>query len=176
MPISNQMWAAFFSIVKDTAGIKRNASRLGRVGAVRRGRGEIKEVNGHKFGVQQFYQIMRCALCSDLFSGAGAQCEGENALLALAMALRKGNDQAGKSGKKVYSPDFANQSQPTYVQTASTHATESASRRSLQSASPNLKLRRIRTRRNSTTGSPIGSRHSPTFPLHGAVIAVIFSR
>ncbi|KAG0090897.1 Serine/threonine kinase [Podila epicladia] len=64
-----------FNFVKDTVGVKRYPSRLGRAGAVRKRKGEIKEVNGHKFAVQQFYQIMRCALCSDLFSGAGAQCE-----------------------------------------------------------------------------------------------------
>jgi hypothetical protein len=64
-------------LVKDTVGVKRYPSRLGRAGAVRKRKGEIKEVNGHKFAVQQFYQIMRCALCSDLFSGAGAQCEGK---------------------------------------------------------------------------------------------------
>ena len=65
-------------IVKDTVGVKRYPSRLGRAGAVRKRKGEVKEVNGHQFVVQQFYQIMRCALCSDLFSGAGAQCEGNN--------------------------------------------------------------------------------------------------
>lgn len=65
------------TLVKDTVGVKRYPSRLGRAGAVRKRKGEIKEVNGHKFAVQQFYQIMRCALCSDLFSGAGAQCEGK---------------------------------------------------------------------------------------------------
>ncbi|KAG0053495.1 Serine/threonine kinase [Gryganskiella cystojenkinii] len=64
-----------FNFVKDTVGVKRYPSRLGRAGAVRKRKGEIKEVNGHQFAVQQFYQIMRCALCSDLFSGAGAQCE-----------------------------------------------------------------------------------------------------
>lgn len=58
--------------------MKRYPSRLGRAGAVRKRKGEVKEVNGHQFVVQQFYQIMRCALCSDLFSGAGAQCEGNN--------------------------------------------------------------------------------------------------
>ncbi|KAI1298499.1 Serine/threonine kinase [Mortierella claussenii] len=63
------------NFVKDTVGVKRYPSRLGRAGAVRKRKGEIKEVNGHQFAVQQFYQIMRCALCSDLFSGAGAQCE-----------------------------------------------------------------------------------------------------
>ncbi|KAG0261804.1 Serine/threonine kinase [Mortierella polycephala] len=64
-----------FNFVKDAVGVKRYPSRLGRAGAVRKRKGEIKEVNGHKFAIQQFYQIMRCALCSDLFSGAGAQCE-----------------------------------------------------------------------------------------------------
>ncbi|KAF9108200.1 Serine/threonine kinase [Mortierella sp. GBA35] len=64
-----------FNFVKDTVGVKRYPSRLGRAGAVRKRKGEVKEVNGHQFVVQQFYQIMRCALCSDLFSGAGAQCE-----------------------------------------------------------------------------------------------------
>lgn len=58
--------------------MKRYPSRLGRAGAVRKRKGEVKEVNGHQFVVQQFYQIMRCALCSDLFSGAGAQCEGND--------------------------------------------------------------------------------------------------
>jgi hypothetical protein len=36
----------------------------------------MHEVYGHKFVMQQFYQIMRCALCGELLkNAAGYQCE-----------------------------------------------------------------------------------------------------
>ncbi|KAI9594154.1 kinase-like domain-containing protein [Syncephalis fuscata] len=58
------------------AGRKRMTSRLGRQGAVRKRRGEVFEMNGHKFSQQQFYNIMKCAYCSEfLLNGQGVQCE-----------------------------------------------------------------------------------------------------
>jgi hypothetical protein len=96
-------------IVKDSVGVKRYPSRLGRAGAVRKRKGEIKEVNGHKFAVQQFYQIMRCALCSDLFSGAGAQCEGEDIFPAIDATIR------GKDGWiRLYSLNSADLCNPLF--------------------------------------------------------------
>ncbi|TFK20607.1 AGC/PKC protein kinase [Coprinopsis marcescibilis] len=49
---------------------------LGRQGAVRKRKGDVHEMNGHKFVQQQFYQLMKCAFCSDfLLNAAGYQCE-----------------------------------------------------------------------------------------------------
>lgn len=49
---------------------------LGRKGAVRQRKEEVQEKNGHKFVRQQFYSIMRCALCGEfLKNAAGMQCE-----------------------------------------------------------------------------------------------------
>ncbi|KAF9106807.1 Serine/threonine kinase [Mortierella sp. AM989] len=63
-----------FNFVKDVA-VRRRQSKLGRQGAVRKRKDEIKEIQGHKFALQKFFQIMRCALCAELFTGKGAQCE-----------------------------------------------------------------------------------------------------
>ncbi|PPR00422.1 hypothetical protein CVT24_004483, partial [Panaeolus cyanescens] len=49
---------------------------LGRQGAVRKRKGEVHEMNGHKFVQRQFYQLMLCAFCSDfLLNALGYQCE-----------------------------------------------------------------------------------------------------
>ncbi|KAF8558382.1 hypothetical protein OG21DRAFT_1455993 [Imleria badia] len=49
---------------------------LGRQGAVRKRKGEVHEMNGHKFIQRQFYQIMLCAFCGDfLLNALGYQCE-----------------------------------------------------------------------------------------------------
>lgn len=49
---------------------------LNRKGAVRQRKEEVQEQYGHKFVVQQFYSIMRCALCGDFLKySAGMQCE-----------------------------------------------------------------------------------------------------
>lgn len=49
---------------------------LGRQGAVRKRKGEVHEMNGHKFVQQQFYQLMLCAFCGDfLLNALGYQCE-----------------------------------------------------------------------------------------------------
>ncbi|KAH7885088.1 hypothetical protein F5I97DRAFT_1328941 [Phlebopus sp. FC_14] len=49
---------------------------LGRQGAVRKRKGEVHEMNGHKFVQRQFYQIMLCAFCNDfLLNALGYQCE-----------------------------------------------------------------------------------------------------
>ena len=63
-------------IVKDVA-LRKRPSKLGRQGAVRKRKDQIKEIQGHKFVSQKFFQIMCCALCAELFTGKGAQCEGE---------------------------------------------------------------------------------------------------
>lgn len=48
---------------------------LGRKGAIRQRKEEIHEQYGHKFVQQQFYNIMRCALCGDFLKyAAGMQC------------------------------------------------------------------------------------------------------
>ncbi|KAI5813327.1 protein kinase C [Pyronema omphalodes] len=48
---------------------------LGRQGAVRAKKEEVHEMYGHKFIQQQFYNIMRCALCGELLKySAGMQC------------------------------------------------------------------------------------------------------
>ena len=49
---------------------------LGRQGAVRKRRGDVHEMNGHKFVQTQFYQPILCALCQEfLRTGEGFQCE-----------------------------------------------------------------------------------------------------
>jgi hypothetical protein len=49
---------------------------LGRQGAVRKRKGEVHEMNGHKFLQRQFYQLMLCAFCNDfLLNALGYQCE-----------------------------------------------------------------------------------------------------
>lgn len=49
---------------------------LNRKGAIRQRKEEIHEMYGHKFVTQQFYNIMRCALCGDFLKySAGMQCE-----------------------------------------------------------------------------------------------------
>ncbi|KAG0362280.1 kinase-like domain-containing protein [Gamsiella multidivaricata] len=63
-----------FSFVKDVA-VRKRPSKLGRQGAVRKRKGDVQEVQGHKFMSQKFYQIMMCALCNELFTGKGSQCE-----------------------------------------------------------------------------------------------------
>lgn len=48
---------------------------LGRKGAIRQRKEEIHEMYGHKFITQQFYNIMRCALCGEFLKySAGMQC------------------------------------------------------------------------------------------------------
>ncbi|KAF9354327.1 Serine/threonine kinase [Mortierella sp. NVP85] len=66
-----------FNFVKDVA-VRKRPSKLGRQGAVRKRKGDIQEVQGHKFVSQKFYQIMCCALCNELFTGKGSQCEDCN--------------------------------------------------------------------------------------------------
>ncbi|KAF9354393.1 Serine/threonine kinase [Mortierella sp. AD094] len=63
-----------FSFVKDVA-VRKRPSKLGRQGAVRKRREDFQEIQGHKFSSQKFYQIMCCALCNELFTGKGSQCE-----------------------------------------------------------------------------------------------------
>ncbi|KAF8928344.1 Serine/threonine kinase [Haplosporangium gracile] len=63
-----------FNFVKDVT-VRKRQSRLGRQGAVRKRKEDIQEVQGHKFAAQKFYQIMCCALCNELFTGKGSQCE-----------------------------------------------------------------------------------------------------
>ncbi|KAL8713009.1 MAG: hypothetical protein Q9220_002869 [cf. Caloplaca sp. 1 TL-2023] len=49
---------------------------LNRKGAIRQRKEEIHELYGHKFLLQQFYNIMRCALCGEFLKySAGMQCE-----------------------------------------------------------------------------------------------------
>ncbi|KAI5118872.1 hypothetical protein M0805_005314 [Coniferiporia weirii] len=49
---------------------------LGRQGAVRQRKGEVHEMNGHKFVQRQFYQVILCAFCSEfLLNATGYQCE-----------------------------------------------------------------------------------------------------
>ncbi|PLW37112.1 hypothetical protein PCASD_13933 [Puccinia coronata f. sp. avenae] len=49
---------------------------LGRQGAVRKRKEEVHIQNGHQFVAQQFYQIVRCALCGELlYNASGMQCE-----------------------------------------------------------------------------------------------------
>lgn len=64
---------------KTNRGLKRTydgVNGLGRQGAIRQKKEEVHEVHGHKFVQQQFYNIMRCALCGDFLKySAGFQCQ-----------------------------------------------------------------------------------------------------
>ncbi|KAG5363419.1 Protein kinase C-like protein [Yarrowia sp. B02] len=63
---------------KTNRGVKRphelGGLGLGRQNAIRK-KEDVHEIHGHKFVAQQFYSIMRCALCGDFLSGAGFQCQ-----------------------------------------------------------------------------------------------------
>ena len=49
----------------------------GHQGAVRKRKEEIHEMNGHEFVQKQFYQLILCAFCNDLFLNTfGYQCKG----------------------------------------------------------------------------------------------------
>lgn len=63
--------------MKDSpAGGRRPYEALGRQGAVRKRKGDVFEMNGHKFVQRQFYQPIMCALCQEfLLTGEGYQCE-----------------------------------------------------------------------------------------------------
>lgn len=53
-----------------------NRAGLRRQAAIRQRKEEVHEMYGHKFVQQQFYQIMRCALCGEfLKNAAGYQCD-----------------------------------------------------------------------------------------------------
>ncbi|KAF2401549.1 hypothetical protein EJ06DRAFT_395938 [Trichodelitschia bisporula] len=63
------------SFVKQTKDKKTLDLGLGRKGAIRQKKEEIHEQYGHKFMQQQFYNIMRCALCGEFLKyAAGMQC------------------------------------------------------------------------------------------------------
>lgn len=48
---------------------------LNRKGAIRQRKEDVHELYGHKFVAQQFYNIMRCALCGELLKySIGMQC------------------------------------------------------------------------------------------------------
>lgn len=64
------------SFVKQSKDKKPFDIGLGRKGAIRQRKEEVHEQYGHKFVQQQFYNIMRCALCGDFLKyAAGMQCE-----------------------------------------------------------------------------------------------------
>ena len=64
------------NFVKHTKERKQFDLGLGRKGAIRQRKEEVHEQYGHKFVQQQFYNIMRCALCGGFLKyAAGMQCE-----------------------------------------------------------------------------------------------------
>lgn len=64
------------SFVKQTKDKKPFDIGLNRKGAVRQRKEEVHEQYGHKFVSQQFYNVMRCALCGGFLKYAtGMQCE-----------------------------------------------------------------------------------------------------
>jgi serine/threonine protein kinase len=63
------------SFQKQAAGRRPLDLGLNRQGAVRQKKEEVHEKQGHKFVKQQFYNVMRCALCGDFLKySAGMQC------------------------------------------------------------------------------------------------------
>ncbi|KAF8333500.1 uncharacterized protein EI90DRAFT_3145192 [Cantharellus anzutake] len=66
----------YVNFVKENVKRRPDAGGLGRQGAVRVRKGQVHEMNGHKFVQRSFYQLMRCALCGDfLLKASGYQCE-----------------------------------------------------------------------------------------------------
>ncbi|KAI8335454.1 hypothetical protein BC941DRAFT_399152 [Chlamydoabsidia padenii] len=63
------------NFVRETTAGNRPLDRLGRAGAVRQRKEEVHEINGHQFVEKKFYNIMKCALCSDFLVKSGYQCE-----------------------------------------------------------------------------------------------------
>jgi ferritin-like metal-binding protein YciE len=64
------------SFIKHTANKRPFDLALNRKGAIRQRKEAVHEMYGHKFVSQQFYNIMRCALCGDFLKySAGMQCE-----------------------------------------------------------------------------------------------------
>lgn len=61
--------------MRETTAGNRPLDRLGRAGAVRQRKEEVHEINGHQFVEKKFYNIMKCALCSDFLVKSGYQCE-----------------------------------------------------------------------------------------------------
>ena len=63
------------SFQKQTGGRRPMDLGLNRQGAVRQKKEDVIEKQGHKFVKQQFYNVMRCALCGDFLKySAGMQC------------------------------------------------------------------------------------------------------
>lgn len=64
------------SFTKQTKDRRQFDAGLGRKGAVRQRKEAVHEMYGHKFVQQQFYNVMRCALCGEFLKySAGMQCE-----------------------------------------------------------------------------------------------------
>lgn len=64
------------SFTKQTKDRRPFDAGLNRKGAIRQRKEEVHEMYGHKFVSQQFYNIMRCALCGEFLKySAGMQCE-----------------------------------------------------------------------------------------------------
>jgi hypothetical protein len=63
------------SFQKEMGARRINEFKLNRQGAVRQKKEEVHEKQGHKFVKQQFYNVMRCALCGEFLKyAAGMQC------------------------------------------------------------------------------------------------------
>lgn len=67
------------SFIKNTGNKQPFDLGLGRKGAVRQRKEDVVEQYGHKFVQQQFYNVMRCALCAEFLKyAAGMQCSDCN--------------------------------------------------------------------------------------------------
>jgi len=117
----------------------------------------MHEIYGHKFIMQQFYQIMRCALCGELLkNAAGYQCE----------------DCKYTCHKKCYSKVVTKCISKTNAETVFRPPLRlPVSHKNTLCA--NHVDRRIPTRRNSIIESPIVSNHSPISVRIGVVIVAI---
>jgi hypothetical protein len=64
------------SFTKQAKNSRQFDAGLNRKGAIRQRKEEVHEMYGHKFVSQQFYNVMRCALCGEFLKySAGMQCE-----------------------------------------------------------------------------------------------------
>jgi hypothetical protein len=79
VPVFNFTFSTDKTIAKHTGNKTPFDVGLGRKGAVRQRKEEVVEQYGHKFVQQQFYNVMRCALCGEFLKyAAGMQCSDCN--------------------------------------------------------------------------------------------------
>lgn len=60
---------------------RRPFNKLGRMGAVREKHNVVRDIRGHRFVQKKFFNVMKCAFCSEFLVKTGYQCEGNKAII-----------------------------------------------------------------------------------------------